>query len=94
MIADASYIEYFEVEKPVLSTKSNIITLYDTNTDTQMLVRGLGIDVLKSRILDNQTVFLDHNQLQILFEKAPCKSKHRFMTCKIQMCKTSGMNCG
>ncbi|HBI60795.1 MAG TPA: serine protease, partial [Lachnospiraceae bacterium] len=29
------------------------------------------IDILKSRILDNQTVFLDENQLQILFEKAP-----------------------
>ena len=71
VIADASYIEYFEVEKLELSTKSNIITLYDTNTDTQMLLRGIGIDVLKSRILDNQTVFLDHNQLQILFEKAP-----------------------
>lgn len=71
VIADASYVEYFEVEKPELSTKYNIITLYNTNTDTQVLLRGLGIDVLKSRILDNQTVFLDNKQLQILFEKAP-----------------------
>ena len=36
-----------------------------------MLFENIGIDILKSRILDNQTVFLDENQLQILFEKAP-----------------------
>ena len=36
-----------------------------------MLFKNIGIDILKSRILDNQTVFLDENQLQILFEKAP-----------------------
>ena len=36
-----------------------------------MLFKDLGIDLLNSRILDNQTVFLDEDQLQILFEKAP-----------------------
>ena len=30
----------------------------------------LGINLLSSRILDNQTVFLDENQAKILFEKA------------------------
>ncbi len=51
--------------------KQSIITLYNTHTDTKMLFKNIGIDILKSRILDNQTVFLDENQLQILFEKAP-----------------------
>lgn len=51
--------------------KQSIITLYNTHTDTKMLFENIGIDILKSRILDNQTVFLDENQLQILFEKAP-----------------------
>ena len=51
--------------------KQSIITLYNTHTDTKTLFKNIGIDILKSRILDNQTVFLDENQLQILFEKAP-----------------------
>ena len=71
VVADVSYIEDFEVEMATRQLKQSIITLYNTHTDTKMLFKNLGIDILKSRILDNQTVFLDENQLQILFEKAP-----------------------
>lgn len=71
VIADVSYIEDFEVEMATRQLKQSIITLYNTHTDIKMLFENIGIDILKSRILDNQTVFLDENQLQILFEKAP-----------------------
>ena len=71
IVADVSYIEDFEVEMATRQLKQSIITLYNTHTDTKMLFKNIGIDILKSRILDNQTVFLDENQLQILFEKAP-----------------------
>lgn len=71
VIADVSYIEDFEVEMATRQLKQSIITLYNTHTDTKVLFENIGIDILKSRILDNQTVFLDENQLQILFEKAP-----------------------
>lgn len=71
VVADVSYIEDFEVEMATPQLKQSIITLYNTHTDTKMLFKNIGIDILKSRILDNQTVFLDENQLQILFEKAP-----------------------
>ena len=71
VIADVSYIEDFEVEMATRQLKQSIITLYNTHTDTKMLFENIGIDILKSRILDNQTVFLDENKLQILFEKAP-----------------------
>ena len=71
VIADVSYIEDFEVEMATRQLKQSIITLYNTHTDTKMLFENIAIDILKSRILDNQTVFLDENQLQILFEKAP-----------------------
>ena len=71
VVADVSYIEDFEVEMATRQLKQSIITLYNTHTDTKMLFKNIGIDILKSRILDNQTVFLDENQLQILFEKAP-----------------------
>ncbi|MCI8993727.1 MAG: S8 family peptidase, partial [Eubacterium sp.] len=71
VVADVSYIEDFEVEMATRQLKQSIITLYNTHTDTKMLFKNIGIDILKSRILDNQTVFLDENQLEILFEKAP-----------------------
>lgn len=71
VVADVSYIEDFEVEMATRQLKQSIITLYNTHTDTKMLFKNIGIDILKSRILDNQTVFLDENQLQVLFEKAP-----------------------
>lgn len=59
VIADVSYIEDFEVEMATRQLKQSIITLYNTHTDTKMLFENIGIDILKSRILDNQTVFLD-----------------------------------
>lgn len=71
VVADVSYIDDFEVEIATRQSKQSIVTLYNTHTDTKVLFKNIGIDILKSRILDNQTVFLDENQLQILFEKAP-----------------------
>ena len=71
VIADASYIDNFEVEKGEQQLKQGIVTLYDTRTDTKVLFENIGIDILSSRILDNYTVYLDENQLKVLFEKAP-----------------------
>lgn len=71
VIADVSYIDDFEVEKAECQLKQSIITLYDTNTNIKMLFNNIGIDILTSRILDNQTVYLDESQLKVLFEKAP-----------------------
>lgn len=71
VVADVSYIDTFEIEMATEQLKQSIITLYDTKTDTKELFRNLGIDILGSRILDNQTVFLDELQLKILLEKAP-----------------------
>lgn len=71
VIADASYIDYFEVERPTMEFKQSIITLYDIGEDTKTLFKNIGIDLLSSRILDNQTVYLDENQVKSLFEKAP-----------------------
>lgn len=71
VVADVSYIEDFEVEMATRQLNQSIITLYNTNTDTKTLFENIGINILKSRILDNQTVFLDEDQLRILFKKAP-----------------------
>jgi len=71
IIADVSYIDDFEIEMATQQLKQSIITLYDTCTDTKTLLKDIGIDILTSRILDNNTVFLDENQLKVLQEKAP-----------------------
>lgn len=71
IIADVSYIDNFEVEMATPQLKQSIITLFRTGIDTKVLFKNIGIDILSSRILDNQTVFLDENQMKLLFEKAP-----------------------
>ena len=71
VVADVSYIDDFEVEIASQQLKQSIITLYDTHTDTKTLLKKIGIDIISSRILDNQTVFLDENQLKLLVEKVP-----------------------
>ncbi|MEG0577742.1 MAG: S8 family peptidase [Longicatena sp.] len=71
VIADVSYIDDFEVEMATPQLKQSIITLFNTGMDTKILFKNIGIDILSSRILDNQTVFLDESQLKLLFEKAP-----------------------
>jgi len=71
IIADVSYIDCFEVVQPTMEVKQSIITLYDVKKDTKTLFHDIGIDLLSSRILDNQTVYLDKNQVKLLFEKVP-----------------------
>lgn len=72
VIADVSYIDHFQIETP--SNKDlikNIVTIYDVKKDTVKLFQELGIDILKTRILENNTVYLNNKQLEILLEKAP-----------------------
>lgn len=71
VIADVSYIDDFEVEMATQQLKQSIITLYDTRTDAKLLLKNIGIDILTSRILNDQTVYLDESQIKLLFEKAP-----------------------
>lgn len=71
VIADVSYIDNFEIEIATKQTKQSIVTLYDTHTDAKLLLKSIGIDILASRILDNRTIFLDENQIMLLFEKVP-----------------------
>ena len=71
IVADVSYIDKFDVESATMPIKQSIITLFNVGVDTKDLLKSIGINVLSSRILDNQTVFLDENQLKVLFENAP-----------------------
>lgn len=71
VIADVSYIESFDVISPSIDFKKSIITIYDVKKDIQSLFNEIGINLLATRILNNQTIYLDENQLKLLNEKAP-----------------------
>ena len=71
VIADASYIECFDVDRALKQTKDSIVTLFDTKTDIKKIFKELGISILAARILDNRTAYLDINQMDLLYEKAP-----------------------
>lgn len=71
VIADISYIDDFEIDLVSQQSRESIITLYDTKIDTKSLLKNIGIDILPSRIINNQTIFLNESELELLFEKAP-----------------------
>lgn len=71
IVADVSYIDDFEVEMARKHDKESIITLFDIGIDVKSVFNKIGIDILSSRILDNRTVYLDENQMNLLYEKAP-----------------------
>ena len=71
IVADDSYIDDFEVEMARKHDKESIITLFDIGVDVKYVFNKIGIDILSSRILDNRTVYLDENQMNLLYEKAP-----------------------
>ena len=71
IVADVSYIDDFEVEMARKHDKESIITLFDIGVDVKYVFNKIGIDILSSRILDNRTDYLDENQMNLLYEKAP-----------------------
>ena len=71
IVAGVSYIDDFEVEMARKHDKESIITLFDIGVDVKYVFNKIGIDILSSRILDNRTVYLDENQMNLLYEKAP-----------------------
>lgn len=71
VVADISYIDEFIVELEKTLQKQSIITLYDVGIDTKILLESVGITVLSSKILDQNTIYLDENEIVILCEKLP-----------------------
>src|SRR5699024_6243093 len=72
IIVDTHYVEKFDVEQSDFNSNQNaIITIYDTGEDTQELLKRLGIEVYNTNILNDTTILLDENYLQLLMQKAP-----------------------
>lgn len=72
VIVDSYYVEMFDVEQSDIDVnKSSIITVYETDVDTQKLLAKIGIDISNLRILNKTTILLDSKDLDVLKQKAP-----------------------
>ncbi|MBP6409278.1 MAG: S8 family peptidase [Fusobacteriaceae bacterium] len=72
VVIDAYYVEKFDILIDDVQLKSDsIITLFKTDVKTQDLLKEIGINVLSNRIMDETTVLLRPDELEILKSKAP-----------------------
>lgn len=72
VIRDAYYVEKFDVSiDDDIPTSDAIITLYRTDIKTIQLLEKIGINILSHRIMDETTILLRPDELEILKTKAP-----------------------
>ena len=72
IIVDTYYVEKFDVYSEEVTFEDDaIITLYKTDVKTIKLLEKLGINILTSRIMDETTILLRPDELEILKTKAP-----------------------
>lgn len=72
VIVDAFYVEKFGVEETAeIIEETAIVSIYETGTDINELMRKLNIEFYSTKKIDNTTFLLDPNQYKTLFDKAP-----------------------
>ena len=72
IIKETFYVDKFDVSiDDIMLEQDTIITLYKTDVDTKQLLEKIGINILSTRIMDNTTVLLRPDELDILKAKAP-----------------------
>lgn len=72
VIVDAYYVEKFDISiEDAIFRHDAIVTIYKTDIKTTQLMEKIGINILSSRIMDETTVLLRPDELEILKTKAP-----------------------
>lgn len=72
LIVDSYYVEYFGVDNnEVPYDERCIVSLFDTNTETIELLKSLNINILENRIIENNTVLLNKDEIELIKSKAP-----------------------
>lgn len=72
LIVDSYYVEYFGVDNnEVPYDERCIVSLFDTNTETTELLKSLNINILENRIIENNTVLLNKDEIELIKSKAP-----------------------
>lgn len=72
IIVDCYYVESFGIDSNEITyTDRSIVSLFDTNTETIELLKSLNINILQNRVIENNTVLLDKDQIELIISKAP-----------------------
>lgn len=72
VVIDCFYVKNFTIDEDVSDINERaIVTLYKTKPKTKEILETLGIRSFETGIIDDSTVLLNPDQLQILKEKAP-----------------------
>lgn len=72
IILDANYIESFRLDRADEKIKEkSIITIYKTGIDTVELLSKFGIDMINAKIIDETTLRLEREEIEILQNNAP-----------------------
>lgn len=72
VVVDCYYVQGFDIDRnPEPLKDTAIITIYKTNVETKKLFSQLGINMIDAKMIDETTIRLSSNELQILREKAP-----------------------
>ena len=71
VVLDCHYVESFNIDRVDESiTEESIITIYRTNIETKALLKKFGINIYDDRIIDETTLRLNRDEIQILLNKA------------------------
>jgi len=72
VIVDAYYVERFNIDRDSSSfAERSLVTIYRTDVKTSELLYGLGIDTIEEKAIDETTIRLDPDELDLLRGKAP-----------------------
>ena len=72
LVIDCYYIEYLGIDNnEVVYNERSIVSLFDTNTETIELLKSLNINILENRVIENNTVLLDREEIELIKSKAP-----------------------
>ena len=72
VVADAYYVQKFTVdfaEKEEI--EDSIVTLYKTDVATEDLFKAIGIDFLNARKIDDTTILMRPDEIELLRDAAP-----------------------
>lgn len=72
IIVDSYFVDEFDIPNDEIDLVNDaIITIYKTDVRTKQLLEKIGIDILQDRIMDETTILLRPDELNILKTKAP-----------------------
>lgn len=71
-VVDSYYVERFQIDQaPEEAKESSIVTIYKTGVETIELLSKFGIEMINAKMINETTLRLDKNEIEILQNNAP-----------------------